>query len=80
MPAGYGELFYCNPDDSLSGKRISEILGVANDALANGLSGLPTGYSYASLNTLLNNLNRAFDNCTATDWAETHLFMTSCTP
>lgn len=77
MPHGYRELLYCNPGDPLDGKSVSQILTAANDALANGLGSLPAGYSYASLNNLLNNFNRAFDNCVATDWAQTYL-KTSC--
>ncbi len=78
MPGGYGSLYYCSSGDSLSGQTLSEILVRVNDALANGATSLPSNHTYASLNTLLNDLNRAFDNGTATEWAQAHLFSGAC--
>jgi len=71
MPAGFGGLYYHNPGDSLDGKTVAQILSYANTALA-GL-GLPTGYTFGSLNALLTELNQAFDNGVPSVWAQTHL-------
>ena len=66
-----GNLTYTNIGDSLSGQTISQILAVANTALGGGT--LPSGYTYSTLNDLVNNLNLAFDNGGITTWAENHL-------
>jgi hypothetical protein len=58
----YGDLIYCNsgnPSDSLSGSTVRQVLAAANTAL--GGAGLPSGYSFANLNGLVENLNTAFD-------------------
>jgi hypothetical protein len=69
---GWSGLIYVNPGDSLSGLSITQILGVANDAL--GGLGLPAGYTFGSLVALLTNLNEASDDCVMSNWASTHLF------
>ena len=66
-----GDLHLCNTGTSLDGKTISEILAAANEALGGG--SLPTGYTYATLNDLVTNLNEAFDNCNVSTWALEHL-------
>lgn len=79
-PFGFGSLLYSNPPnsaDSLNGFSVSQILYAANQALAG--SGLPAGYTFSSLNTLVDNLNKSFDNnhgsklCESSDWADEHL-------
>jgi len=70
-PSGLGALKLCNTGSSLDGKTIAEILAAANTALGGGA--LPSGYSYSTLNDLIDNLNQAFDGCTPTDWAQTYL-------
>jgi hypothetical protein len=73
MPAGYGDLYYCNIllPDSLSGKTVAEIRVVTNRALSG--QGLPSGYTFDTLNNLITNLNEAFDNGIPTIWAKTYL-------
>jgi hypothetical protein len=70
--SGYSSLVYRNVNDSLDGYTIAQLLAVAQDALA-GL-GLPSGYTFGTLNTLIDNVNRSFDPCVMTDWARAHLF------
>ena len=72
LGGGFGSLIYHNAGDSLDGKTVSQILTAANAAL--GGNGLPVGYSsFGDLNTLITNLNEAFDNCTPSSWVQTHL-------
>jgi hypothetical protein len=71
----FGSLVYYNypgVPDSLNGLTVSQILAVANDALA-GL-GLPAGYTYGSLANLLENLGLSFANCQESFWASKFLF------
>jgi hypothetical protein len=68
---GFGDLVYSDSASSLDGKTVSEILAAANMALGGG--GLPSGYTFSSLNALATNLNESFDNGVPTSWAETHL-------
>ncbi|MDR4464181.1 MAG: hypothetical protein MRJ66_07940 [Nitrospira sp.] len=76
-PSGFGSVVYHNTSDALDGATVSQILTAANQALAG--SGLPSGYSFSSLNELITNLNEAFDNnhgtkqCEASAWASEHL-------
>jgi hypothetical protein len=62
----------------LSGNTVSQILGLANMAI--GGQGLPAGYSFGDLNTVIDNLNLAFDNCTVSAFATLHLSRTGCGP
>lgn len=81
MPAGLGDLYYCNPGDALHGKKVSEILAAANTALGTNpvpSPALPTGYTFTSLKNLINNLNLAFQNCTPSTFAETYLREEPC--
>jgi len=66
-----GNLKLCKTGTSLDGKTVTEILGIANTALGGG--SLPSGYTYSSLNNLVDNLNKAFDSCTPASWAQEHL-------
>jgi hypothetical protein len=71
MPAGFGDLTLVNTGTSLDGSTVSEILAIANQALAG--NGLPVGYTFSDLNELITNLNESFDNCEESAWAEQHL-------
>jgi hypothetical protein len=58
----FGDLYYCNPGDSLHGMTVRQILAALETALGGG--GLPSGHTFDSLNTLANNLNiNAFHEC-----------------
>jgi hypothetical protein len=70
-PNDFGSLIYAEPGDSLSGKTVSQILEIANRALA-GL-GLPAGYDFSSLAALVNDLNLSFHDCTVTSFATSYL-------
>lgn len=71
MPAGFGDLTLVNTGTSLDGSTVSEILAIANQALAG--NGLPVGYSFSQLNELITNLNESFDDCEQSAWAAQHL-------
>jgi hypothetical protein len=71
MPAGFGDLTLVNTGTSLDGSTVSEILAIANQALAG--NGLPVGYSFSDLNELITNLNESWDNCVESEWAQQHL-------
>jgi len=66
-----GSLKLTGTGGSLDGKTIPEILTAAETALGGG--GLPSGYTFATLNNLIDLLNNAFDNCVPSDWAQAHL-------
>lgn len=66
-----GSLTLSGTGTSLDGDTVATILALANQALAGGA--LPSGFSYSSLNDLVDNLNQAFDNCVADGYAGTHL-------
>jgi len=66
-----GDLRLCNFGTSLEGKTVSEILRIANTALGGGA--LPSGFTYSTLNNLVDNLNMAFDNCKPSAWARKHM-------
>jgi len=68
---GFGSLVLSGTGTSLDNKTVTEILAAANLALAGGA--LPAGFSYSSLNNLVDLLNNSFDGCVATDWATAHL-------
>lgn len=70
--SGFPNLVYRNPSDSLDGMTVTQILAAADAALAG--FGLPPGYSFGTLNTLVANLNLSFDPCLMSDWARLHLF------
>jgi len=60
-----------NTGTSLDGMTVAQILAVAELAL--GAGGTPGDYSVSNLNALVDQLNKAFDNCIPTDWAIDHL-------
>lgn len=68
---GFGSLVLSGTGTSLDGKTVAQILSAANIALGGGP--LPSGFSYSSLNDLIDNLNSAFDGCVANSFATTHL-------
>ncbi len=71
-PNNFGSLVYTNSgSDSLNGMTVSQILAAANQALA-GL-GLPPGYDFNSLASLVNSLNISFDAYTVSSWGAGHL-------
>ena len=71
IPAGFGGLVLTGTGGSLDGQTISQILAAANSAL--GGNGLPSGYSFGDLNTLIENLNLSFHNCLLSAWGASHL-------
>lgn len=71
MPCGCGTLHYIKIGDSLNGKTVTEILAISNAVLSGGQ--LPQGYTYNSLNTLITNLNCAYQYGQPTSWAITYL-------
>jgi hypothetical protein len=75
-----GGLLVCNTGFSaIDGKTINAVLGLANTALGNG--GLPSGMAFSDLNTLVSNINLAFDNCnTVSSFATTNLRIGACSP
>jgi hypothetical protein len=70
-PAGFGNLVLHDTGTSLDGSTVSEILAAANNALAG--NGLPDGFTFDDLNTLVANINLSWDNCTQSDWGAAHL-------
>ena len=60
---GLGGLILTGTGTSLDGSTVSQILAAANRALGGGP--LPFGFTYSSLNDLVNNLNQSFDGCVA---------------
>lgn len=75
LPSGLGDLYLKNTGTSLDGLTISQILAVANTALAGG--GLPSDYTFSQLNTLIDNINNAFDDgITNHAWVDLHLSYT----
>jgi len=56
---------------SLDGSTVSAIESAAETALGGG--SLPVGFSISGLNTLIDLLNNAFDDCTTSSWANAHL-------
>jgi hypothetical protein len=70
---GFGDLVYLAVGDSLHGATVRQILGAAQNAVA-GL-GLPSGYTYSSLQTLVEALNLSFHEGVESPWADQHLFL-----
>jgi hypothetical protein len=70
-PNNFGSLVYTQPNDSLSGRTVSEILLAANRALAG--QDLPAGYSASGLTDLLDTLNHSFHEYSVSGWSVTHL-------
>jgi hypothetical protein len=68
---GFGSLVLSGTGTSLDGKTVTQVLAAANLALAGGA--LPAGFTYSSLNDLVDLLNNSFDGCVATAWATAHL-------
>lgn len=66
-----GVLKLRNTGTSLDGRTIREILAIANSVLGGGP--LPAGYTVATLNNLVTNLNEAFPNGVWSGWAKQHL-------
>ena len=67
----FGDLVLTNTSTSLDGVTVRNILGAANIALGGG--GLPAGYTFNGLNTLIDNLNKAFDNCLVSGFPQANL-------
>jgi uncharacterized repeat protein (TIGR01451 family) len=65
-----GNMIFSDNTSALNGRSVRQILGMANIMLGGGAI---SGLSIAEANTLLVNLNRAFDGCQASDWALGHL-------
>ena len=75
-PPALGGLYYRNPGDALHGYTVRQILAAAETALGGGA--LPTGYTYADLSTLCDNLNLSWHNvttegCEPSAWALLYL-------
>jgi hypothetical protein len=67
-----GDVVLNDPASPLNGKTVRQILTIANTALGGG-SVASYGVTITSLNTLVDSLNQAFDNCQASAWATTYL-------
>jgi len=68
---GLGSLVLTGTGTSLDGQTVAQVLAAANLALSGGA--LPAGFTFSSLNNLVDQLNNAFDGCVATDFAKAHL-------
>jgi len=82
---GFGDLYYCDSNSTLSGMKVRDILAQAEITLGGGA--LPAGYSYSTLADLCANLDLSFDGTlvptfpvcgVASDWAKANLSKTSC--
>lgn len=67
----FGSLVLSGTGTSLDGKTVGQVLLAANEALAGGP--LPAGFTYSSLNDLIDSLNQSFDGCVASGFAQSHL-------
>ena len=67
----FGSLVLSGTGTSLDGKTVAQVLAAANLAISGGA--LPAGFTYSSLNDLVDNLNQSFDSCTADAFASLHL-------
>jgi hypothetical protein len=74
LPGFANQVYFNYPGnpDSLNGFNVTQILAVANAALATGA--LPAGYSFDSLATLVQNINEAYDGCAESFWGSKYLF------
>ena len=70
-PPGFGDLKLKNTGTSLDGATVNDVLAFANNALAG--NGLPSGFTFSTLNDLVDNINQSWDDCNQTDWAKDHL-------
>ena len=70
-PPGFGDLKLKNTGTSLDGSTVNDILAFANNALAG--NGLPSGFTFSTLNDLIDNINQSWDDCNQSDWAKDHL-------
>jgi hypothetical protein len=68
---GLGSLVLSGTGTSLDGDTVAQVLAAANTALGGG--GLPAGFSFSSLNDLIDNLNGSFDGCVPDSFATGHL-------
>ena len=67
----FGSLVLSGTGTSLDGKTVDQVLAAANTAISGGA--LPAGFTYSSLNDLVDALNNSFDGCVADDFATAHL-------
>ena len=74
-----GDMMLNDATSPLNGQTVRQILALANRALGGG-NVSAQGVTINTLNTLIDNLNGAFDNCQASGWAATHLLPTSGAP
>jgi len=68
---GFGSLILSAVGPTFSGKTIDDVLAAANTAIGGGA--LPAGFTYSSLNNLVDLLNNALDGCRPTGWVAAHL-------
>jgi hypothetical protein len=67
----FGSLTLVGTGTSFDGMTVGQVLAAADVALGGGA--LPAGFTFSSLNDLIDMLNSAFDGCVADSWASTHL-------
>jgi len=70
----FGDLVLNDPSSPLHGKTVRQILAIANTALGGG-NVSSYGVTIGSLNVLADALNRAFDNCEVSAWANSFIVM-----
>jgi|GEM_PF-2238450 len=76
-PAGFGDLYYCNPGDSLNNTTVRNIVALMEIAIGGG--GLPSWQTFDSLHALAEKLNaHSFHECIVGTWATTYLSRTPC--
>src|SRR5213075_625180 len=63
----YGNLVLADPSSPFNGKTVGYILQQANKLL--GAGSIAEAISIQDMNDLVDNLNKAFDNCTTSGWA-----------
>jgi hypothetical protein len=64
-----GNLVFNDATSPLNGQTVRQILALANIAIGGGNAGVSIG----DLNVLVTSINEAFDNCTTTSWAKSHI-------
>jgi hypothetical protein len=67
----FGSLVLSGTGTSLDGSTVAQVLAAADKAISGGA--LPAGFTYSSLNDLVDNLNGSFDGCVADGFAIRHL-------